>query len=308
MAEHVLTHLDRATGRRISEPVYAGRFLHWSYNTAVGWLVTDFVFSRGILTRLYGWFHKFRWSRRKIRPFVERYRIDMRESRRQIDEFASFNDFFVREIDLGRRPIDPDPAVCVSPIDGRLLAYRQIDDEREFMIKHSSFDLKRFLGDATLAKRYAGGDMIVSRIYLPDYHHVHFADSGTAHPATTIGRKYWAVSPHSRHWSIPFYSENHRVLTLFDSDHFGRIAMVEIGAFTVGSIQQRYRPGAHVAKGEHKGFFELGGSTVVLLFEPGRIELDHDLCANTCSGLETFVRMGERVGRVPSERERVDAH
>ncbi|MCZ6893409.1 MAG: phosphatidylserine decarboxylase [Gammaproteobacteria bacterium] len=307
MAERVLTHLDRATGRMISEPVYAGGFLDWSYNTTVGWLVTEFILSRRILTRLYGWFHKSRWSRRKIRLFVKRYRIDMRESRRQIDEFSSFNDFFVREIDLGRRPIDPDPTVCVSPVDGRLLAYRQIDGEREFMIKRSSFDLKRFLGDATLAKRYAGGDMIVCRIYLPDYHHVHFADSGTAHPATTIGRRYWAVSPHSRCWSIPFYSENHRMLTLFDSNHFGQIAMVEIGAFTVGSIQQRYRPGAHVGKGEHKGFFELGGSTVVLLFEPGRIELDRDLVVNTCSGLETFVSMGKRVGRVPSERERNDA-
>ena len=77
---------------------------------------------------------------------------------------------------------------------------------------------------------------------------------------------------------------------------------MQIGAFTVGSIQQRYRPGARVAKGQHKAYFELGGSTVVLLFEPGRVAFDEDLLANTEAGLETFVRMGERIGIVPSTK------
>ncbi len=302
MTERVINHFDRATGRTVPEPVYAGGFLNWSYNTAFGWLATDLIFSRAFLSRFYGWLHKLPWSRRKIEPFIERYGIDMSEPLLRADEFASFNDFFIREIDPDRRPIDPDPGVCVSPIDGRLLAYRGIDPESEFMIKRSAFDLKRFLCDEELAARYAGGDMIVSRIYLPDYHHVHFADSGIAHPAKEIGRKYWAVSPHARHRSIPFYAENYRVLTMFDSDHFGAVAMVEIGAFTVGSIQQRYRPGARVAKGQHKAYFELGGSTVVLLFEPGRVAFDEDLHANTEAGLETFVRMGERIGIVPSTK------
>ncbi len=303
MTERVINHFDRATGRKVPEPIYAGGFLNWSYNTALGWLATDLVFSRAFLSRLYGWLHKLPWSRSKIAPFIERYGIDMNESLRQADKFESFNDFFVREIDLARRPVDPDPNACVSPIDGRLLAYRGIDPDTEFMIKRSAFNLKRFLGDEELAARYAGGDMIVSRIYLPDYHHVHFADSGIAYPTKEIGRKYWAVSPHARRRSIPFYSENYRVLTMFDSDHFGPVAMVEIGSMVVGSIPQRYRPGERVAKGQHKSFFELGGSTVVVLFEPGRIALDEDLCANTETGIETFVRMGERSGSASATKE-----
>ena len=73
--------------------------------------------------------------------------------------------------------------------------------------------------------------------------------------------------------------------------------MLEVGAFTVGSIQQRFRPGVRVRKGDHKGVFELGGSVVVLLFEQGAIQLDQDLRDNTRSGLETFVRLGESIGR-----------
>ena len=87
------------------------------------------------------------------------------------------------------------------------------------------------------------------------------------------------------------------MLTLFDSDHFGQIAMVEIGAFTVGSIQQRFNQGVRVSKGARKGFFELGGSTVVLLFQRGAIRLDEDLCARTEEDIETFVRFGESIGR-----------
>lgn len=87
------------------------------------------------------------------------------------------------------------------------------------------------------------------------------------------------------------------MLTLFASDHFGQIAMVEIGAFTVGSIQQRFNTGVRVAKGARKGFFELGGSTVVLLFQRGAIRLDEDLCARTEENIETFVRFGESIGK-----------
>jgi phosphatidylserine decarboxylase len=110
--------------------------------------------------------------------------------------------------------------------------------------------------------------------------------------------KLYAVSPYSFQKLVPFYTENYRMLTQFTSDHFGQIAMVEIGAFTVGSIKQCYQPGARVAKGAKKGFFELGGSTVVLLFQKGTIRLDEELCAKTEEEIETHVRMGESIGTI----------
>ena len=112
--------------------------------------------------------------------------------------------------------------------------------------------------------------------------------------------RYFAVTPYARQWAVPFYGENRRSITLFDSDHFGRIAMIEVGAFTVGSIRQTFVPGTRVAKGDRKGYFELGGSVIVLLFEIGAIRFDDDLCNNTHAGLETFVRLGESIGRSPA--------
>ncbi len=306
MTEAVIPHYNRASGELVAEPVHAGRFLSWSYNSVPGWLATDFIFSRRSLSRLYGWLHTLPWSRRKIAPFIERYRIDTAECLHAIEEFESFSDFFIREIDLAHRPVDPNPHACVATNDGRILAFQTIDASSEFEIKRSTFNLSQLLGDPALAARYDGGAMIVSRIYLPDYHHVHFPDSGIAGEARPIGRKYWAVSPHSRRWSIPFFAENFRVITQFDSDHFGPVAMAEIGAFTVGSIPQCYQPGSRMARGDHKSYFELGGSTVVMLFEKGRIEFDDDLLANSEKGVETFVRIGEHIGRTPSVAEAGD--
>jgi phosphatidylserine decarboxylase len=101
---------------------------------------------------------------------------------------------------------------------------------------------------------------------------------------------------------VPFYGENRRTVTLFESDHFGPVAMIEVGAFIIGLIQQCYQPGARVRKGDHKGFFELGGSIVVLLFRKGAIQFDDDLCKNTSRGIETYVRLGESIARAAAHR------
>jgi phosphatidylserine decarboxylase len=224
--------------------------------------------------------------------------ISMDEVLRPLEDFSDFNDFFTREIDLSKRPMNKDQRVCVAPSDGKVLAYPSVPRDQTFRIKRGIFTLHEFLQDASLADQYANGSMVVSRLSLRDYHHVHFPDSGIPRKAVAIDGKYYAGGPYSLRTVVPFYTENHRMLTLFDSDHFGRIAIIEVGAFTVGSIEQRYEAGRHVAKGAHKGFFELGGSTDVLLFEKGRIRFDEDLCTKTKAGIETFVRLGDSIGSI----------
>jgi phosphatidylserine decarboxylase len=299
MRTHGPAYLDRKTGRLRHDAIYAHGFLDWAYNSSAGWALTHLIFSRRIISQLYGWANKQRWSCRKIRGFVESMGVDMDESLQSVDEFTSFNDFICREIDLSRRPIASDSDVCVAPVDARVLAYPTIGADDSFAVKRNRFVTATLLGDAELAERYLEGSLLIFRLYLTDYHHFHFPDAGVPHGARAVRGRYFAVSPYSRSRYVPFFSENHRVVTEFDSDHFGRVAMVEVGALTVGSIQQRFTPDVRVRKGDHKGLFELGGSVVVLLFEPGAIELDEDLCGNTRSGLETLVRLGESIGRVP---------
>jgi phosphatidylserine decarboxylase len=213
----------------------------------------------------------------------------------------SFNEFFTRKINLATRPLYPDPRSCLAPVDGKVLVYPVINRAAAFRIKRATFDLQTFLGDDELADDFAGGAMIVSRLCIIDYHHFHFPDSGTPRRPIQIPGCYYASGPYSRTHLMPYYSENHRVLTLFDSDHFGRVAIVDVGALAVGSIRECFEPGARVSRGSYKGYFELGGSTVVLLFEKGRILLDSDLTANSPKEIETYVRVGESLGRMPEE-------
>ena len=300
-----LSYYDRRTSTVMRDPDYGNTFLSWSYNTRLGRSATDLLFRQKVVSRLYGWIHNQPWSTRKIRSFVRKLNVDMSESVRQIEDFVSFNDFFTREIDLSKRPVQKDPHVCISPTDGRSLAYPVVEADMTFRIKAGSFNLRQFLRDNELVEKFAGGCMLINRLHLSDYHHFHFPDSGIPGETISIVGKYYAVGPYALRKLVPFYTENHRMLTLFDSDHFGQIAMVEIGAFTVGSIQQRYHPGIHVPKGAQKGFFGLGGSTVVLLFQPGAIQLDEELCKNTKRELETYVRLGDSIGRMCERRRRL---
>ncbi|MGE5128897.1 MAG: phosphatidylserine decarboxylase [Sphingomonadaceae bacterium] len=193
--------------------------------------------------------------------------------------------------------MDADPESCVAPADGRLLAYPSLSAEGTLPIKGGLLDRASLLADAALARRFGGGAVVVVRLYLGDYHHFHFPAGGVPDESRAIAGRYFAVSPYARDWNVPFCALNHRMVTCLASDAFGTIAMVEVGALTVGSVRQDFVPGARVEKGAHKGWFELGGSLVVLLFEQGAVELDEDICANTRAGIETRVRMGESIGR-----------
>lgn len=293
-----ILYYDRASGCLKTEAIHAGGFLFWSYNTAAGRKMTETIFRYKPITKFYGWIHKTGLSRYMIKPFVEKMQVDMGESLAGAGVFHSFNDFFTREIDLSKRAIQRDPDVCISPVDGKLLVYPTLGDNRSFQIKRHVFHLHGFLRDSLLTKKFVEGSMVVCRLCLADYHHFHFPDSGIPGAAQPIPGHYYAGGPYSLSALIPFYSENYRMLSLFKSDHFGELAIVEVGAFTVGSIRQCYVPGLRVTKGSHKGYFELGGSTVVLLFEKGAIHLDLDLCENTEKNLETYVRFGDTIGRV----------
>jgi len=293
----VNVYYDRYRQEFLNEEIYAPRFLYWMYNTKPGGLATKVFLKRRAFSRLYGWLHRFGWSRKKIGGFVKTMGIDATEIQSGLGGYASFRDFFTREPDRSNRPINQDPQVCISPVDGKVLAYASIKRDEPYRIKRSSFTLGEFVRDEALAEVFLNGAIVVCRLSLGDYHQFYFPDSGRPAEAVDIQGFCHAGGPYSLRNLIPNFTENHRMKTLFESDHFGRMLIVEIGALTVGSIIQTYRPGDQVAKGDRKGSFDLG-STVVLLFQQDTIAIDHDLIANTEREFETYVRFGDSLGRV----------
>jgi phosphatidylserine decarboxylase len=290
-------YYDQALGALRTERVYARGFLHWLYNTRGGGLMAWLLVGTAWPSRLWAALHRTRWSARRIPAFVEKMDIDMAEADQGLGDFRSFHDFFVRRWHPRARPVCAEPGVLVAPVDGKVLAYPRVNAGKTFRIKRALFDLEGLLQDPFLAATFSGGSMLVCRLGLADFHHVRFPDSGTpGHPCPIQGR-YHAGGPYAERGLVPFFAENRRTVTRFESDHFGPMAIVEVGALTVGSIRQAFQPGVHVQKGAPKGWFELGGSTVVLLFRPRAIVLDAEVCALTAREIECFVRMGRPLGR-----------
>jgi phosphatidylserine decarboxylase len=296
MSVQPVQYVDRRSGELCTEPVFAARLLFWTYDNRLGRLLGQFLLRQPLLSRIYGWLNKRAFSRRRIGPFARAMGVNIAECLRPLGGYQSFNDFFIREIDLTRRPVDADPLACVAPADGRIVVIPHVDPQRCFRVKGGLFVLRDFLANAELTRRFAGGAMAIIRLHLADYHHFHFPVPGVPMAPWLIGHRLHAVGPYARRWPVPFFSENRRSLTLIRTGLCGLVGMAEVGACTVGSIRQTFRPAAPVEKGERKGFFEVGGSTVVMLFQPGAVRFDEDLCANSAVGAETYVRMGERIG------------
>jgi phosphatidylserine decarboxylase len=292
-----IRYVDRKSRRLVREKVYASGFLYWSYNNGAGRWLTDKFFTLKPVSQLYGFLNSSGLSRNRIKPFARSVGIDPASLEPKPDAYSSFNDFFMRPLAAGDHEFDGRPDRCLSPVDGRILVYESVSRDQVFSIKRNRFTLEGMLNDRGLADSFDGGAIAICRVGLADYHGFHFPDSGVAGRARSVEGRYYAGGGYALSSMTPFYTENRRDITLLESDRFGSMAIVEIGAFTVGSIRQRYQPGQCVERGTVKGFFELGGSTVVLVFLPGAIEFDFDLLRYSASGLETNIKVGESIGR-----------
>jgi phosphatidylserine decarboxylase len=299
MSTEPIRYFHRAKQTVETEVVYGEDWLRWTYENPVGRLALNAFVKRVLLSRYYGWRMSLPDSARRVLPFIIDYGLDVDEFAKKPLSFKTFNEFFYRALKPGARPIAPGEKIAVLPADGRHLAFQNADAAAGFYAKGQKFDLPAFLGDAALAAQFAGGPMLISRLCPVDYHRFHFPVGGTAGEARRINGFLYSVSPIALRRNLAYLWENKRMVTIVESPEFGRVAVCEIGATMVGSIFQSYVPGRFVARGEEKGWFKFGGSCVVTLFQPGRIRLDADLVGQTAGGLETYARMGERLGEAP---------
>lgn len=286
-----IRYINRDTGHVEIEKVVGENWLVWLYSNPIGKLSLHSLVKRKFVSDFYGGRMDSPKSAEKISSFVADYDIDLSIAKKQ--EFSSFNDFFTRELKPEERPVNRDSNVVVSPADGKVLAYANIS-KQDFIIKGYSFDLFEFLKDPDLAEKYQNGSMLLFRLCPVDYHRYHFPLSGTVSGSVKIEGDFYSVNPIAIKKLVEIFCMNKREYVSISTSDFGDVIMAEIGATMVGSIVQTYDD-PNVLKGEEKGYFKFGGSSVLLLFEEGEIEIDEDLLANTRQGFETEVKMGERI-------------
>ncbi len=284
-------YVDRKTGIIETEKVAGENWLAWLYYNPVGEATMFTIVKRKFLTSLYAKTMDSQSSVEKIKPFIKEYNIDISIAQNQ--EYNSFNDFFTRKLKENARPINGDSNTVISPADGKILAYSNISSA-DFIVKESRFNISSFLADSTLALKYNDGSLIVVRLAPYDYHRFHFPVSGTVSAPMVIDGDLYSVNPIALKQMVEIFFLNKREYVSIETEKFGDVIMSEVGATMVGSIISTYK-GTTIIKGEEKGYFKFGGSTVVLLFEKDRIIIDDDLLKNTANGLETEVKMGEKI-------------
>jgi len=277
----------RLVVKKQEKPAASLRFL---YNTKAGGICLKLLTARW-LSRLVGKFLDGRLSKGLIKGYVKKHGIDMSEY--LAEEYKSFNAFFTRRICPELRPFDLSPEAFVSPCDAKVSAYR-INEGGRYEIKGFSYTVESLLKSEELAEKYRGGLCLVFRLCVEDYHRYFYIDGGSKEKNVFIKGRLHTVQPAALEKRRVF-TENCREYTVLHTDHFGDVTQVEVGAMMVGRIvnnpvENRFE------RGDEKGRFEFGGSTVVLLLERGRVELDEEFFENTAHDDETVVKCGERIG------------
>lgn len=231
-------------------------------------------------------------SRIGIRPFIHANRIDL--SQYTDNAYPNYNAFFTRKIRPECRPIDMDPNHLISPCDSKL-SILPIAEDTCFCLKHTSYTVSSLLKNDCLAASFAGGYAMIFRLSVEDYHRYCYVCDGHAEKTVQIPGVLHTVNPIAND-HVPVYQENCRHYTILHCRPFGRIVTMEVGALLVGKIVNHCQEPSAVCRGQEKGFFQFGGSTIVLLFPPDSVLPDPDLLENSRLGTETVVRLGERIG------------
>lgn len=281
----MIEYLDRSTGQWCQEQVYgesAIRFLYGKsfWSKLIGNPVAQLVSRLPFISSTYAYFQKRASSRKKIVPFMEKYGVDSSEFLNSVDEFSTFNDFFIRKLKPTARPIAPGVDVAIIPADARYLFYQDINLADGFVVKGQKFSLEDLLQNRKLAKEFEGGTLVLARLCPSDYHRFHFPCACIPGETRMINGLLWSVNPWALRRNVKIFTQNRRTLSLLETGRFGKIAYLEVGATNVGAIHETYTPFQSVPKGAEKGYFSFGGSALVLLFEKGKIILDADLTAH----------------------------
>ena len=255
------------------------RSLKFLYNNFLGRLLLKILITKPI-SNIYAKYMNSSLSKHKINKFIRKNNINMQEYKNK--DYRSFNDFFIRDIKKEERKIDKGLiAVC----DSKLSVYR-IKKDQTFNIKDSIYTIEDLIREKKEYK-YA----LVFRLCVDDYHHYVFPDDGKVESIKHIDGVLHTVQPIAfKRYKV--FHENQRDITFLNCNNLGNICYIEVGALFVGKIHNEYKK--EFKKGEEKGHFEFGGSTVIILTEK-ELNINPKIIENTEKGIETIVKLGQRI-------------
>ena len=242
------------------------------------------------ISKAVGWFLSTKASRIFIRSFIRKHGIDMQQFAET--EFHDYNAFFCRKIRPELRPVDREKQHFISPCDSKLTVL-PISPDTRFTLKHTEYSVASLLKNDALAAQYTGGWAMIFRLTVDDYHRYGFLDDGVCERGVKLPGALHTVNPIANDY-FPIYKENSREYCLFHTENFSDVVMMEVGALLVGKIVNHTT--GPVQRGQEKGYFQFGGSTVVALVKADIVRPDDDILQNSAEGVETVVKYGQKIG------------
>ena len=277
------------------EKVYGAEAVKWLYSTKLGSGLNSLV-TQPLVSRLYGSFQESSLSKKKIRPFIKKFNINISEYEVTggADFYPSFNDFFIRRFREDKRIFVTQegrmPAFCES----RYFGFESVSAGDRIPVKSAYLDPSHIIDDYTWNETFAGGPLLVARLCPVDYHRFHFPDDGHIIDRFKKHGILDSVNPLALHEKPEIFFENEREVSIFETKNFGKLAYIEVGAVCVGRIVQSYKSD-HFKRGDEKGYFLFGGSTVILIGEKGKWKPSEDILMNTENSIETYIKLGDEV-------------
>ena len=268
----------------------SSKALNFFYDTFLGRLILKIIITKPI-SNLIGIYMNSSLSKRKISKFVDKNNINTFEY--EAKNYKSYNDFFTRKVIPYKRPINARKDIFISPCDSKLLVYK-ITEDLTLKIKDSYYSIDSLV-DEKIMDEYKNGYALVFRLSTDNYHRYCYIDSGSKSDNYYIKGVFHTVQPISLK-KYNFYKTNSREWTILNTKNFGKVIDIDVGALGVGRIKNNHRE-YKFKKGEEKGYFEFGGSTIVLLVKKNIINIDKDIMDNSFENIETIVKYGEGIGK-----------
>jgi len=277
------------------EIVFEKQFIDFFYGNKFGLFLTDLILKKAFVSKILGMRENLSSSKKRIKPFIEKYKINTDEILEPLESFKTFNEFFTRKLIPSAREVDMNKNILISPADARLLAYK-IEKNTVIPVKGLRFTLNELIGDESVSKNYNKGTCLVFRLAPVDYHRFIYIDNGTHEEIKQLGKDFHSVNPLALKNKFPVFQKNYREYCVLKTANFGDVIHVDVGALGVGKIIQNNREKSSFLKGEEKGYFEFGASTIILIFKPSMVRMDKDIIDFSKKGIETIVKCGSSIG------------
>lgn len=291
---------NRVTQSVEREKVYGDKMVEWLYQSNSGKALSH-VICLPPISKLYGALQDTAWSKSKINPFIQNFNIPMEdylpETQNTESPYSSFNQFFIRRFKEGKRPFVHAPHEMAAFSEARYYGYSSVHDDESVPVKGACLKPKQLISHSKWEDTFHEGPLLLARLCPVDYHRFHYPDDGIILDDYRVEGLLHSVNPLALKAKQDILITNERHVTILETKNFGKLAYIEVGAICVGKIVQSkpLQKGDSFKRGEEKGYFLFGGSTVIVIGEKGKWTPSQDILDYTKKGMETYLHLGMSV-------------